>query len=166
MSPSDLNRRQFNRLSAAAMGGLLAGGVLGCSSEPAKDPKTADATPAAGDAKGKHLCRGLNACKDQGATGKNACRGQGACATYEKHSCAGENACKGQGGCGENPGLNECKGKGGCDVPLMETAWDVVRKRLVAQWEKEKLAFGEAPAAPKADAPTTDEAADAPKTED
>ena len=28
-----------------------------------------------------HACRGLNACKGQGAGGDNACAGQGACAT-------------------------------------------------------------------------------------
>ncbi|MDP9360697.1 MAG: hypothetical protein M3P29_04510 [Acidobacteriota bacterium] len=78
---------------------------------------TSQAQPMAKKAKvaeDKHACKGMNACKGQGAGGKNECKGKGGCASKEyKHACAGKNACKGQGAGGKN----ECKGKGGCAVP-------------------------------------------------
>jgi hypothetical protein len=97
----------------------------------------------------KHLCRGLNACKNQGGSGENACAGQGTCATLAHHTCGGDNACKGQGGCGKNPAENECKGKGGCHVPLMDDAWGHVRKIFEAKMKKAGTAIGAAPAAAK-----------------
>lgn len=146
MTHDELNRRNFNRLAAAAFGGLIAGTSLGCRSESEPSgglPPEGDAV-AAGD---KNLCRGLNDCRGQGYGGQNDCRGQGQCATYDRHSCASENACKGQGGCGENPGLNACKGQGGCSVPLMASAWENVRARKEQEWKAESQTFGEAPAA-------------------
>ena len=141
-----VDRRDFHKLSAAALSGLAAGAVLGCtSSAPA---------PAGGDAVAAvevHLCRGLNECKGQGKDGKNACRGQGVCATVNEHSCGGQNTCKGLGGCGEEVGANDCKGKGGCHVPLMtdppgSSAWDKLRKKKEAEWSEKKLEAGAAPA--------------------
>jgi hypothetical protein len=140
-----LDRRRFHELSAAAVGGLVAGTLAGCGpSEPAKPVANAPAE-GLGD---KHLCRGLNECKGQGVSGKNDCRGQGDCATVEHHSCGTENACKGQGGCGEKPALNDCKGKGGCHVPLMEPARKIVRTRKETAWAKANEKFGDAPPAP------------------
>jgi hypothetical protein len=149
MKRNDLDRRTFNKLTAAALGGMMTGAVAGCDFDVAEN---ADAT---GDTAEKHLCKGLNECKGQGAEGKNDCRGMGACATYEHHACGGKNACKGQGGCGQEVGANECKGEGGCEVPLMDSplegsAWETMRKRMEEKWNKAELEFGDAPAKPEA----------------
>ncbi len=116
-----MDRREFARLVAAAVGGIVAGGTLAF---PLAGTAFADDEPPAA----KHACRGLNECKGQGAckTDLNACKGQnecralGGCATV-KHECKGQNACKGLGGCraGDNQcaGRNSCKGKGGCSAP-------------------------------------------------
>lgn len=159
-----LNRRDFTRLSMAALGGAISGASLGCGgSEPATPPPTdqsasdapitsADAPSAASTdtqmAKADvHACRGLNACKGQGAGGENACAGQGACATTAAHTCAGQNACKGLGGCGANPGANDCKGMGGCEVPMHAGAWEAAREAF----EKKMVAAGKevGPAPPR-----------------
>lgn len=100
-----------------------------------------------------HVCRGLNACKGQGGgdtAGKNACAGQGDCATAKHHGCGPENECKGLGGCGANPAANECKGKGGCHVPLMDEAWEKVRKRFEDKMKETGKEFGKAPEKKKA----------------
>lgn len=151
MAGRELDRRDFHKLTSAALGGLAAGAVLGCSSStPA--PK-ATGTPAKGETTVAvaevHLCRGLNECKGQGKDGKNACRGQGTCATAKEHSCGGQNDCKGLGGCGEEVGANECKGKGGCHVPLMDSAWEKLRKKKEGEWTEKKLESGAAPAGAK-----------------
>lgn len=166
---SDLNRRDFHRLSMAAMGGMLAGATVGCQNEqpPAKstdsgkpkdgaNPKAEPASSGAvtvADAKvEKHTCRGLNTCKGLGGgstAGKNACAGQGECATVAEHGCGDLNDCKGMGGCGKNPGENECKGKGGCHVPLMDHAWEKIRARFEAKMKADGKKFGDAPPAKK-----------------
>ena len=170
MSSNELNRRDFHRLSMAAMSGVVAGSLAGCNPEPAvsppaappatggtpSTPTTAPAVAATSEgAKSEpHLCRGLNSCKGQGggdSAGKNACAGQGACATVKEHACGGENECKGLGGCGANPAQNECKGKGGCHVPLMETAWKKVRQRFEDKMKADGKEFGPAPAPKKSD---------------
>jgi len=148
MAHRPLDRRDFNKLTTAALGGLAAGSLIGCGSEPAPGPGPAVTPVAASD---KHLCRGLNECKGQGKGGENTCRGQGACATVAESSCGGQNECKGLGGCGETVGTNECKGKGGCHIPLMtvpagESAWDTLRKKKEAEWAEKKLEFSAAPA--------------------
>jgi hypothetical protein len=135
-----LDRRDFNKLTAAALGGLASGTLLGCNS----GAKTGgEATVVKVEV---HLCRGLNECKGQGKDGKNECRGQGTCATAKEHSCGGQNECKGLGGCGENVGVNECKTKGGCHVPLMDSAWETLRKKKEGEWQEKKLEAGAAPA--------------------
>src|SRR5262245_38022285 len=148
MTHRPIDRRDFHKLTTAALGGLAAGAMLGCSSEPAAGPGP-DVTPVRGG--DKHLCRGLNECKGQGKGGENTCRGQGACATVADSACGGQNECKGLGGCGENVGANECKGQGGCHIPLMtepagESAWDKLRKKKEAEWGAKKLEFSAAPA--------------------
>lgn len=144
MNPHDLDRRQFQLLSAAALGGLVAGATLGCGEPKDVAKKPGDAATGGAD---KHLCRGLNECKGLGAGGKNDCRGQGDCATVAHHDCGTHNTCKGLGGCGESAGANECAGKGGCHVPLMDSAWETVRTRLEGKWGTEKQTFGQPPAA-------------------
>ncbi|MBM4003333.1 MAG: hypothetical protein FJ295_08605 [Planctomycetes bacterium] len=154
MSPShrELDRRRFHELSAAALGGLLAGAAAGCGSSNDKGAGAGSGTGSSGAGSGiaassgeKHTCRGLNECKGQGAGSKNDCRGMGDCATFASHSCGGQNACKGQGGCGENPALNECKGQGSCAIPLMPAAWKAVRERAESAWKEKGSEFGEAP---------------------
>lgn len=135
------DRRKFNELSAAALGGLVAGTLAGCGDSAQPDKAGGTPGPAAAE---RHLCRGLNDCQGQGVSGDNACRGQGDCATLT-HACAGKNDCKGQGGCGSDAGANACKGKGGCSVPLMPGAWKTVRDRKTAAWTKAGEKFGEAP---------------------
>lgn len=145
------NRRDFNRLTLAAMGGLVAG--LGQASARADEQDEKKEKK-----KEVHVCRGLNSCKGNGVEvdldgdGKvdpNACAGQGACATAKHITCGGENDCKGQGGCGATPGENDCKGQGHCHVPLMDSAWKKARARFEARMKKDKKEFGPPPAKEK-----------------
>lgn len=138
MSPSNPNRRDFTRLAAAAIGGLMAGTTAVADEKDKKDKKN----PLLSD---PHACRGLNTCRNKGKGGKNDCAGQGACATVKAHSCKGENECRGQGGCGEKPGENECKGMGGCAVPMERKAWDKARKRFEELMTAEGKKVGPAP---------------------
>ncbi len=163
MNHPDFNRRDFNKLTMAAFGGMVAGSMAGCSPVPPGTPKpgaTADNTqsktsPTAKDEKvaendwlGKiHVCRGLNACKDQGKSGKNDCAGQGTCATAKSHSCHGGNDCRFQGGCGETAGRNACKDMSECSVPLMEDTWTKVRPIFEEAMKKAGKPVGAAPAA-------------------
>jgi hypothetical protein len=152
MTKRSFDRRDFHKLTSAAIGGLAAGAMLGCSKGGGPASKGGSSGTAGTVAAAElHLCRGLNDCKGQGKGGDNACRGQGACATAKEHGCGGQNDCKGLGGCGEEVGANDCKGKGGCHVPLMtdppgESAWDKLRKKKEAEWKEKKLEAGAAPA--------------------
>jgi hypothetical protein len=145
MENSDLNRRDFQRLTAAAVGGLLAGAQLAGSASaadekpPQKDKKK---NPILGE---PHVCRGINMCKGLGASKDNACAGQGACATAKAHVCHYKNECRGQGGCGAKPGENECKGKGECGVPMSSGAWKKCRARFEELMKKEGKTVGPAP---------------------
>ncbi len=150
MKQDPVNRRDFHKLTMAAMGGMMAGSVIGCAGKKTEKSDAKSNEEGAGNEKpgggsevaevgwaGLHVCRGLNACKGKGKTGKNACAGQGECASPKvKHACNGQNACKNQGGCGDTAGSNACKGKGGCSVPLMEDAWKTAYKKFKADMEK------------------------------
>jgi hypothetical protein len=136
-----ISRRDFHKLTSAALGGMMAGTVIGCSSN-VKEAKAA--------AVEVHACRGLNACKEQGADKKNDCAGQGSCSTAKEHACAGQNDCKHQGGCGEAPGLNDCKTKGGCSVPMKGDMWEKARAHFEEQMKKDGKQFGVAPMAASA----------------
>ena len=145
MDKSELNRRDFQRLTMAAFGGMLVGASSAAADEKdekPKDEKGKEKNPLLSD---PHVCRGLNTCKGKGADKKNACAGQGTCATAKKHSCHYENECRGQGGCGAKPGENACKGKGECAVPLGDGAWKKARKRFEELMKKEGKKFGDAP---------------------
>ena len=133
----ELSRRDFNRLTTAALGGLLTGAVLGC--------QPSGGGPAPAVEKDKHVCRGLNECKAAG----HECAGQGQCSTVAAHSCSRHNDCKGQGGCGATPGENDCKGKGGCAVPLAEHAWGTARENFEKRMKAAGKKFGSAPEAKK-----------------
>jgi hypothetical protein len=144
VSDSSLNRRDFNRLTVAALGGAVAGTAVGAKALLADDKEKKEEKK-----KEAHVCRGLNSCKGNGGDGKNACAGQGICATVKAHTCGGQNACKNQGGCGETPGENACKGKGKCHVPLNDKGWEKARARFEERMTKSKKKFGPAPAKPK-----------------
>jgi hypothetical protein len=167
MKPSELNRRDFSKLTVAALGGMMAGSAIGCGG----GEDNVETAPATGGGAGggettgtettetettvaaaeKHVCRGLNACKGLDKDHSNACAGQGACATAEHHVCATENACKGQGGCGETAGKNECRGQGGCSVPLHGGIWETVREQFTTAMKGLDKTVGEAPAAVEKD---------------
>jgi hypothetical protein len=143
-----LNRRDFSKLSMAA----LAGAVVGCDAIKGGYGGSTAATDDALLLAEPHVCRGLNACKGKGACktaknackGKNVCAGQGACATAKKHGCHKDNACKGQGGCGKTAGRNTCKGKGECAVPLGAKTWKPTRASFATAY---KAKHGKAPGA-------------------
>ena len=77
-----MDRRQFTKVMGVAVAGVVAGSKL------------ARAAEESGDAKDKHVCKGMNSCK-----GKGGCK-------------AGDAGCAGK---------NSCKGKGGCSVPVKHT---------------------------------------------
>ncbi|MBI1349419.1 hypothetical protein GC163_24395 [bacterium] len=160
MEHKDVSRRDFTRLAAAAVGGMMAVGGIAAASEK-KGAKAAGSTKAAAPAAGegpvinvdpglllqdKNVCRGLNACKTEGK-GEHVCAGQGSCATAVAHSCNTMNECKGQGGCGGYPGQNTCSGKGHCAVPLKQSTWDLARKQFEQLMKDNDKMVGAAPAA-------------------
>ncbi len=71
-----MNRRDFNKMMLAAVGGVLAGSQVA----------RADHHEGGGKGKG-HDC-----------SGKNECKGKGGCRSGDK-GCIGKNSCKGKGGC-------------------------------------------------------------------
>ena len=137
-----MNRRKFTKLSAAPLGGMLAGARL-VHADDKKDEKK-ESKPAE-----KHICRGLNVCKGKGGCGatggKNACAGTGECATVKAHACKGHNDCKGQGGCGATPGHNACKGKGDCSIPLHDAAWKRAREQFAKAMKDAGKKIGDPP---------------------
>ncbi len=161
----DRSRREFAKLAAAAVAGLIAGLLLrrGGGQRPQEGkPERSNPAPAGGEASmpagppgtemnllvhgEPHVCRGLNTCKALGKDHKNACAGQGACATAEAHACNGLNSCKGQGGCDGTAGINQCRGKGACAVPLKDEVWRLARSRLEQLAKTKQIKFGAAPA--------------------
>lgn len=147
MRLSDVSRREFNQLAAAALGGLLAGAsVAGNSAQAAEGGKKDPKKPLL--LQDPNVCRGLNAtCKGEAKGKKHECAGQSNCATADAHACKGENDCAGLGGCGEHPGENKCKGMGSCAVPLEAKAWQKARKNFEAAMTKAGKKFGPAPKA-------------------
>jgi hypothetical protein len=161
MPERTLNRRELQKLVLAAVGGLAAGSMVGCSGGGAPKPpekgaakEGEKATETAADDKPSllqdpHICRGINTCTNKGKPGtENKCAGQAHCATVASHDCQGQNDCKGHGGCGEHPGENACKGQGSCAVPLSDKTWPIARKHFEELMKAAGKEFGEAP--PKA----------------
>ena len=153
MANSALDRRDFHRLTIAALGGMVAGAASGCGGQagPAT-PTTASAISLTELTEVEkliidepHVCRGLNSCQSLGRSQDNDCAGLGTCASIADATCGGHNACQGQGGCGEHPGMNSCKGQGGCHVPLMDVAWTTARRAFEAAMKKTGKNFGTAP---------------------
>jgi hypothetical protein len=164
MQPEEFTRRDFYRLSTAALCGLIAGTTVGCGDQgttpPTKTATNSDAVPPAtapGKAAGKdavaattvalHACRGLNECKGLGKGHKNDCAGKGDCFTA-KHDCSEKNDCKYQGGCGDIYGMNDCKMKGGCAhySPEANDAWKKARAAFESREKAAGKKFGPAPA--------------------
>lgn len=144
MEPNGLSRRQFTKLTAAAVGGLLAGAGAARAADK-KDPKK-DGFPWLQD---PHVCRGLNhKCQEEVKGKKNECAGQAHYPSVKDHSCKGMNDCAGEGGCGAKPGENTCKGMGECAVPLKDKAWETARKHFEAAMKKAGKKFGDAPPKP------------------
>ena len=164
MVRSNLTRRDFNKLAAAAFGGVVTGTMVGCGDKTDKtdktdskspdgsDTKSGSAAPDTGDVaelmKEPHVCKGLNTCEGKGKGGGNACHGQSACFTAEKSGCHDDNQCKGEGGCGATAGNNACSNKGECGVPLKKETWEKTRAKFKAAWEKvnSPKTLGDAPA--------------------
>lgn len=168
MKQDELNRRDFNRLTMAAFGGVVAGSMVGCGgkteTEETIQTPTGDTgqTPEGDNGEksnlaavpnswqdDKHICRGLNACKGLGVDGSGDKPGTGACATYAAHSCHGENDCKYQGGCGESVGQNDCSAKGECAVPLSDDSWKKARASYEKAMKTASKEFGDAPPKPE-----------------
>ncbi|MEX0727150.1 MAG: hypothetical protein WEB58_23215 [Planctomycetaceae bacterium] len=143
MKNQSVQRRDFHKLSLAALGGVLAGTASAIAEDDDDAPKL-KVDPAL-LLKEPHTCKGLNACKGKGKGEKNACAGTSACATIEAHTCAGTNACKGQGGCGGYPGQNTCKEVGHCAVPLKKETWATARKQLEHLFKDMDKKLGDAP---------------------
>ena len=137
MKNVELNRRDFGKLTAAALGGAIAGAMLGERALRADDGGAANGQWL----KDPHICCGLNTCKGKGKGASNDCAGQGKCATVEAHGCAGQNSCAGQGPTGDNA----CKGKGGCAVPVSGDSWKKARSNWEAAMTKAGKKFGAAP---------------------
>src|SRR4051812_19684615 len=132
MNRDQLSRRQFHRLSAAALGGLVAGAAIGCGEE-----KTAPVTKTKDGGGDAPLAKtsAQNAPAEKNADGKTA-PGKTApdktavvATAVAMHACRGLNECKGQGKDGKNvcagqgtcfttkhecSGQNDCKYQGGC----------------------------------------------------
>lgn len=143
MKKTDLSRRDFNRLTAAAFGGVVAGTFAGCANDdggstaPTEDgvpiPTDGDVGSETGEPEGS----GTTSVQREGgeqAVGEETI----SLLMGEKHVCRGLNQCKGAGGGGENAcagtgacatitthkcaGNNECKGQGGCGARPGENA--------------------------------------------
>ena len=140
---SKLNRRDFTKLTSAALGGMVAG--VAASQIAVRDATAGELVDATFLTEGKNVCRGLNNSCGNHKGGDNKCAGQGACHTAKKHGCHGKNECKGEGGCGTNPGENDCSGKGKCAVPLGDKAWKAARANFEAAMKKAGKDFGDAP---------------------
>jgi hypothetical protein len=137
-----MNRRDFTRLAAAALGGMVAGASIVHADEAPKkkDPEKPLLLQE------PHICRGLNpTCKGEYKGKKNECAGQSFGPTIKEHKCKGMNDCVGTGGCGEKPGENKCKGMGECAVPLKDEVWARARKNFEAAMKKANKTFGDAP---------------------
>ena len=144
MQTPDLNRREFTKLAAAALGGIVAGTSVLLAAEKEKPRKKDPKKPLL--LQEPHICRGLNpTCKGEVAGKKNDCAGQAHGPTVKDHVCKGHNNCAGEGGCGAKPGENTCKGMGDCAVPLSDKAWAKARKNFEAAMKKAGKKFGDAP---------------------
>jgi len=158
MKRTELNRRDFNKLTMAALGGVVAGTAIGCGSGDEDEKKTGGTTPETpgppgGDPDGDgdpkvalNACRGLNTCSEAGQ-GEHDCAGKGSCYTVEKHDCATLNTCQYLGGCHGKAGINECKEMGGCGVPMDadSDAWKQAHDAFVERMKKDGKEVGPAP---------------------
>lgn len=140
MKKTDLSRRDFNRLTAAAFGGVVAGTFAGCANDDGGgEPPAGNDIPATPSEIETGELEGSGTTSTEGEGGepavgeetasllmgdKNVCRGLNIC---KGHGAGGENACAGTGACAtiaahECAGNNECKGQGGCGAKPGENA--------------------------------------------
>jgi len=72
-----MNRRDFNLLMAAAVGGILTTPAAALANSHDEGSKKGH------DCAGKNECKGKGGCKtgDNGCKGKNSCKGKGGCKT-------------------------------------------------------------------------------------
>lgn len=139
---TNVSRRRFSKLTAAAFGGMVAGTAGGLRAAEEEKPKiSVDPSLLL---KEPNVCRGLNTCKGKGK-GNHACAGQGACSSVAAHDCAGMNDCSGKGGCGGYPGQNTCKAKGHCAVRLSKETWALARKQFEQLAKETGLKVGKPP---------------------
>ncbi len=150
-------RKELGKLTAAALGGVMAGSMVtsltGCGSNPTNSAavdigaQTVSMAKESEQSNEQHACAGLNGCKGKGADGKNSCAGTGGCASKAMHhECKGHNACKGQGGCESKVGENACKGQGGCAVPMKDmAAWKMAREKFESKMQADGKEVGPAP---------------------
>jgi hypothetical protein len=140
MSVNPLDRRDFARLSVAAVGGLFAGAQAIASDPPpgkpiasprpeANKPRAATGKPERADARSTlqdkvpaakpaakekfkevHICRGLNTCEGKGRAGNNKCAGQGDCAT----TATSPHQCSSGNACRDQGGCGPTAGKNQC----------------------------------------------------
>jgi hypothetical protein len=124
MKNVELNRRDLGRLTAAALGGAIAGSLLA----PGLQGALHAAEPAKPDdrpwLKEPHICCGLNTCKGHGKGASNDCAGTGTCATVAAHGCAG---------------------KGSCAVPVRGEGWKKARANWETAMTRAGKKFGPAP---------------------
>jgi hypothetical protein len=140
-----MDRREFHKLAAAAVSGLVAGASLAATATADEKPKKKDPNKPL-LLQEPHICRGLNpTCKGEHKGKKNDCAGQAYGPTAKEHVCETHNDCAGLGGCGEHPGENRCKGMGECAVPLKDAAWAKARRNFEAAMTKVGKTFGNVP---------------------
>src|SRR5215469_292207 len=140
-----MDRRQFHKLAAATLGGLVVGARLAAAEDKEEEPQKKDPEKPL-LLQEPHICRGLNpTCKGEVKGKKNDCAGMSHGPTVKEHKCKGMNDCAGESGCGEHPGENQCKGMGECAVPLSDKAWAKARKNFEAAMKKAGKKFGDAP---------------------
>lgn len=130
----DLTRRDFNRLTTAAFGGIVTGTIIGCGSSEEPDNGTGDSVASGDNATTDNAATDSTPAGDSppatDKTGgdeiklvggelpeKNACLGLNQCKEYGKNG--GEHECAGQSTCAtvshECRTMNECKYLGACD---------------------------------------------------
>ena len=143
MDGSQMNRRDFQRLTAAALGGVIGGSMHA----PPRRCGRRHGEVAAGRtprlSRAEHLQGEKRLRRDQRQ--ERHVPAKAAAPRPRSTTAKARIPAKGQGGCGEHPGENTCKAKGSCEVPLKDKAWDKARANFEAAMKKAGKKFGPAP---------------------
>ncbi len=112
MKRTEMNRRDFTRLTAAAFGGVVAGTMAGCGEQAATNGGGEGAAPAGGEAAAEGSDAGSGTAHDHDHEHADGEAGEHDVANMmgDVHVCRGLNMCKGQG----QGGGNACAGQGAC----------------------------------------------------